>query len=341
MKILKYLLYVLLALVVIGVVLGLMGPKTYKLERSTVISASPDAVWAHMNTLKKVNEWSPFLKKDSTAVVEYSGNDGEVGSSSTWSGNKNVGKGQQTITAIVPMKSSTVKLTFFTPFGTMESEGYFNLDPDPAGTKVTWGMRGDNNFMGRIMSSMMSMEKTVGPSFESGLADLKTMVESEPKAPKMEMNYQINSGQYPGGKYLAVRKTMAISGIGDFFSKSMPVLMDALKKAKVEMAGPPSGIYFTWDEKKMESDMAVAVPIKGDMKAPAGMEVINVPAAKAFMIDYKGGYGKMGDAHMALDAHIKGNKLEQVPPVMEEYFAGPGTEPDSNKWMTKIVYLVK
>ncbi|MGB4849827.1 MAG: SRPBCC family protein [Saprospiraceae bacterium] len=340
MKILKYLLYVLLALVVIGVVLGLLGPKTYKVERSTVIAASPDAVWSHMNTLKKVNEWSPFLKADTTAVVEYAGKDGEVGSSSSWK-SKKMGNGQQTITAIDPMKSSAVELKFFMPWGDMVSGAYINLEPDPAGTKVIWGMAGKNNFVGRAMGVVMSMEKNVGPFYEKGLADLKTMVESAPKAPKMDMTYQINAGQYPGGKYLSVRKTIAMSGIADFFSKNTPLLMEALKKGKVEMAGPPSGIYYTWDEKKMESNMAVAVPIKGDMKAPAGMEVISLPANKALMIDYVGGYGKMGDAHMAMDAHIKTNKLEQVPPVMEVYFAGPGTEPDSNKWMTKIMYLVK
>ncbi|HZV70108.1 MAG TPA: SRPBCC family protein [Saprospiraceae bacterium] len=341
MKILKYLLYVLLALVVIGVILGLVGPKTYQLERSVVIDSTPDMVWPHISSLRKVNEWSPFLKMDSTAVVEYTGNDGEVGSSSSWSGNKNVGKGTQTIVSQDPMKSSVVKLTFFTPFGTMDSEGYLNLDSDPAGTKVTWGMRGENGFVGRIMSFMMSMEKAVGPSFESGLADLKAMVEAEPKAPKMDMNYPISSGDFAGGKYLAIHKTIPMSEISDFFMKSVPTLIDALKKGKVEMAGVPTGIYYTWDEKKGESDMAVGVPMKSDMKAPAGMEVIVVPAHKAMILDYKGGYSKMGDAHMAMDAHLKGNKMESMAPVVEEYYVGPAMEKDSMKWMTKIIYLVK
>lgn len=341
MKIIKYLLYVVLALVVIVVVLGLVGPKTYKLERSVVIAATPDAVWSHMNTLKKVNEWSPFLKMDSTAVVTYSGNDGEVGSSSSWSGNSKVGKGSQTITSVVPMKSSMVGLKFITPFGDMNSDGYFNLEPDGAGTKVIWGMKGENNFVGRVMSSMMSMDKNVGPSFESGLADLKKMVESSPKPAVMNPSYQVNSSQYPGGKYLAIHKTMAMSGISDFFMKGVPDLMTNVKKSKSEVTGAPVGIYYTWDEKKMETDMAVAVPIKGDIKAPSGMEVITVPAGKSMVIEYKGGYGKMGDAHVAMGNYIKENKLESMPPVMEEYLIGPGAEKDSTKWMTRIIYLVK
>src|SRR5258706_13329369 len=101
MKILKYLLYVLVALIVLGIVLGFLGPKSYQVERSIVIASTPDMIWTHMNSLKKVNEWSPFLKADPNAVVEYSGNDGEVGSKSTWS-SKKMGKGEQSLTAIEP-----------------------------------------------------------------------------------------------------------------------------------------------------------------------------------------------------------------------------------------------
>ena len=75
MKVVKVLLYGLLAFVIIGAILGLTGPKTYKVERSVVIAAAPDQVWPHMSSLRKSNEWSPFLKKDSAAVVTYSGND--------------------------------------------------------------------------------------------------------------------------------------------------------------------------------------------------------------------------------------------------------------------------
>jgi len=324
--------------VVIVIILGFFGPKTYQLERSVVIARTPDVVWPHISSLRRTNEWSPFLKMDTTMVLEYKGADGEVGSSSSWV-SKNAGKGEQTIVAIEPMKSSDVKLKFFTPFGEMESNGYLRLEPDPAGSKVTWGFKGENNFIGRVMNSLSSMEKNVGPAFESGLADLKAMAEADPKP--ATSNYQISPGQYPGGKYLAVHKTLPMSGISDFYMKNIPLLLEAVKKSKVEMSGVPSGIYYTWDEKKMETDMAAAVGIKGDMKAPSGMEVMTVPASKSLVIEYKGGYAKMGDAHMAMDAHIKDNKMEATAPVLEEYYVGPGTEPDSTKWMTRIIYLIK
>ena len=48
MKILKYLLYVLIVLILIGLILGLVGPKTKDIQRSRVIPATPEQIW-HSN----------------------------------------------------------------------------------------------------------------------------------------------------------------------------------------------------------------------------------------------------------------------------------------------------
>jgi effector-binding domain-containing protein len=54
-----------------------------------------------------------------------------------------------------------------------------------------------------------------------------------------------------------------------------------------------------------------------------------------------GGYSGIGKAHEAMDAYMASNKLEQKAPVIEEYITDPGSEPDSSKWLTKIMYLIK
>jgi len=49
----------------------------------------------------------------------------------------------------------------------------------------------------------------------------------------------------------------------------------------------------------------------------------------------------VGQAHMAMEKYINENKLEALTPAVEEYVTDPGSEPDSTKWLTKIVYFVK
>jgi effector-binding domain-containing protein len=201
-------------------------------------------------------------------------------------------------------------------------------------------MKGENGFAGRLMSSIMSMDNIMSPIFDRGLTKLSELVAA---APKMESTsaLKITPGEYPGGKYLGIRGSMSFDKLPAFYEISYGAIFPALEKAGGKPAGMPAGLYYKWDIEKMTADLAAAVAFTGDIKAPAGMEVINLPAAKSLTIDYMGGYNGVGSAHEAMDAYIRDNKLEQLTPVIEEYVTDPGSEPDSTKWLTKVVYFVK
>jgi hypothetical protein len=55
----------------------------------------------------------------------------------------------------------------------------FNFKPEGQGTAVTWSMSGTNNFIGKAFCMFMNMEKIIGPDFEKGLAELKTVAEKK------------------------------------------------------------------------------------------------------------------------------------------------------------------
>ena len=337
MKILKYLLYVLLALVVIGVILGLVGPKTYDVHRSKVIAASPAQVWPYVSNWEKINMWSPWVRMDTTLKLEYAGQQGSVGSKYSWD-SKKMGSGEQTITALDPNRSLEAELKI-KMYGESTSKTSIMLHDTAGGTEVTWGMKGENNFMGRIMSSLMNMDKMIGKEYEKGLNSLDSLMATVPKTTTPEM--KINTEDYPGGKYLGVRSTIKISEMKDFFGKNFNLAMEGAKTAKAEMAGPPSGLYYTWEQEKNMTDVAAAIPIKNDVKVPKGLTLFVIPASKALTIDYMGGYTGLGSAHGAMAAYIKSNNLTQSAPVIEEYITDHMMEKDSTKWHTKIVYFVK
>ncbi len=339
MKILKILLLVLLALVGIGIILGLFGPKTYKVERSAVITASSDAIWPHVNSIRSQNTWSPFVEQDTTMVVEYIGTDGEVGSGSKWA-SKKMGNGEQTITSVDPNKSVNTRLKFIMPWGTSESDAYLNMEPDVAGTKVTWGFGGENDFMGRIFGSIMSMENAIGPMYEKGLTNLQTLVASAPPS-TMGKKYAIKEGQYPGGTYMGVRANVSFSDMEAFYDKNLSAVMAEVEKAKITPTTMPIGIYYKWDVDKGMSDMSAGIGVPTGTKAPAGFEISTIAANKSLTMSYTGGYFGTASAHAGFDDYIKTNNLSQLSPVIEEYIVGPSSEPDSNKWVTIITYFVK
>ena len=59
--------------------------------------------------------------------------------------------------------------------GTNQAE--FTLKPAATGVSVTWAMSGQRNFMCKIFSLFMSMDRMIGKDFESGLTELKREAE--------------------------------------------------------------------------------------------------------------------------------------------------------------------
>ncbi|MDB5283734.1 MAG: hypothetical protein JWO06_2809 [Bacteroidota bacterium] len=73
MKILKYTLIAVVAVVAIFFLVAALAPKTFKVERKLTINASADAVFGELNSFQKWEAWSPWIKKDSTIKNTYEG----------------------------------------------------------------------------------------------------------------------------------------------------------------------------------------------------------------------------------------------------------------------------
>ena len=171
------LLYILIAIVGLIILLALIAPKTYDVSRSIEISRPKQQVFDYLRSLKKMDEWSPWAKKDPNMEKKFTGTDGEVGCVSYWKGNKEVGEGEQEITKIVDGQLIESELRFLKPWKST-SDCYTKVEDTASGnTKVTWGFSGKNKFPMSIMALFMSMDKMVGKDFEEGLATLKTVLE--------------------------------------------------------------------------------------------------------------------------------------------------------------------
>lgn len=153
-------------------------PDTFRIQRSTSINASPERIFALINDLPKHGAWSPWEKKDPDMKRTYSGPSSGKGAKYEWDGNKNIGKGRMEITESVPPSKVTLKLDFIKPFEA-RNLAEFILDAKDNATDVTWAMYGPNTYISKIMSLFFSIDKMVGKEFETGLANLKTLTESE------------------------------------------------------------------------------------------------------------------------------------------------------------------
>ena len=96
------------------------------------------------------------------------------------SGNDKVGEGRMTIEKSDKPSLVAIKLEFLKPFAATNT-ATFTFAPAGDGTKVTWAMDGNNNFISKAFQLFMDMDKMIGKDFEQGLANMKTAAESAPK----------------------------------------------------------------------------------------------------------------------------------------------------------------
>jgi len=152
-------------------------PSTYLVERSLVINAPPEEVFGRVSNLRKWSEWSPWEELDPNMQKAYTGEDGAVGSTYTWQGNRKAGRGRMMVSGLDEPTGATIDLQFLKPFKS-QSTTAFQLVEDGGSTRVTWTMTGAHTWMTKIMGLFVTMDKMIGKDFEKGLAKLKTISET-------------------------------------------------------------------------------------------------------------------------------------------------------------------
>ncbi|RYD58237.1 MAG: hypothetical protein EOP56_04755 [Sphingobacteriales bacterium] len=319
----------LVLLIVVVLVAGMVSPKEMRVERNIVINGNKDVVYDQVSKFHNWQNWTEWAQIDSTMQVDYTGEDGQRGSTYHWKGEK-TGEGRVTNTGAQhhEMKYSMVFLDFDS-----HSDGYIRAEDASNGqTKAVWGFVTKYSFPMNGIMAMMGMKKMLESDFDKGLARLKGVVESgKAGAPAAA----INEVQFPAHTYATIRKRVPMSEFEKFFGDAYEVLG---KEAGQRINGHAAGLIYEWDEKTMTSDIAAAFPI-ADNKPVNGATIVEVPALNAYMMTYNGPYTGSEKAHAAIGEFLKEKGLQQKL-VIEEYITGPFNEKDAAKWETNIYYLV-
>jgi effector-binding domain-containing protein len=173
--------------------------------------------------------------------------------------------------------------------------------------------------------------------FDHGLELLKNISE---KRYQTITSYEVKKVIFPARSYAVIQKEVGFDEMKDFFSRSYATIMQAMNQKKMKMIGAPVGLFYTWDEKEMKTNMAAGIPIFGSLQT-GEVKTIRLSMATAYMIDYYGAYGGTVYAHIAMDEYLKQKGLRTKMPVIEEYITDPRSEPDNSKWLTRIYYFAE
>jgi len=171
-----FLLLVLAALSAAIIYISLL-PDKFRVARSIIIDAAPEAIYPHLNDFHAWEHWSPMTRLDPAATGHHEGSPLGAGAIFTWSGDPGLGAGAMKITARSPGERVMIKRRLKKPF---EATDEFRFDLTPVGdaTEVVWQASGTLDFMGKAANLLSSLERKLGRQFEQGLSQLKQIVET-------------------------------------------------------------------------------------------------------------------------------------------------------------------
>lgn len=166
-----------LGIIVVAVLLAAgayLLPRYVTVERSVSIAAPPAEVFPIVNSLRRGEEWSPWLEMDPETALTYGGPEEGVGATMEWSSDT-IGSGRQEITLSTPAERVETALDFGAQG---PATAWFDLVPEEDGTRLTWGLNADmgNTPIGRWMGLMM--DDWVGADYQRGLANIKAIAEN-------------------------------------------------------------------------------------------------------------------------------------------------------------------
>lgn len=149
MRILKKILFFILAFVGLFLLAGLLIDKEYTVSHSVTIKKPQQEVFNYMKLFKNQENYSVWVMADPNIKLKYEGEGGTVGAKVSWDGNDDVGAGSQTITKITndrvdvdlhfirPMEGNQKGATIVTAIDANSctvTEEFYGNDPYPMNT---------------------------------------------------------------------------------------------------------------------------------------------------------------------------------------------------------------
>ncbi|MFC4817547.1 SRPBCC family protein [Flavobacterium sp. GCM10023249] len=180
MKILKKIVFALLALIGIFLIAGLFMNKNYAMEREITIDVPKDSVFNYIKYLKNQDHFSVWNQKDPNSKRTFKGTDGEVGFVYTWDSTMDdVGAGDQEIKKITIGERIDMELRFKRPFESTDYAYFITEASSPSQTKVKWGFTGTMPYPMNVIKPFMNLDEMMGKDLQAGLEQLKVLLEQK------------------------------------------------------------------------------------------------------------------------------------------------------------------
>lgn len=343
MKILKYLLFLVLILIIAGSIYVATKDGDYQVEQSKIIEAPQEMVFNEVNEYTNWENWGPWYQEAEDIAVNYEEKTSGEGAGFSWQSD-DTGDGSITTTKATPFTSIEQKISFDNPFGESVSDMYWNFEEVENGTQVTWGMKGEQSFMEKLALTFQdeSMTEMMLPMFNKGLDNLQNVISNKMDAYSINVDGVIQHG---GGYYMYTTTASKISQVDDRMGQMVTEVYSYMQENNIEISGNPFILYNEWNEDNGTAIFSVGIFTPSQVITPAKSNILNgfMPNQKVLKTTLKGDYEYLKEAWDTAYNYIQKNGLEvnDDGKPFEVYLTDPEEVVNPAKWITHIYIPVK
>ncbi|SFN48884.1 SRPBCC family protein [Salegentibacter flavus] len=343
MKIIKYLLFLLLIIVIAGSIYIATKDGEYHIEETRIIPAPVEVIFNEVNEYHNWKNWEPWSLETDDMVVEYDEKTRGKDAGYSWK-SESMGDGKIKTLDAKPFSSIDQEINFDTPFGTSTSDIYWEFNQMEDSTKVTWGMKGTQSFMEKLAFSFQSetLSEMMRPMFRKGLENLENSV-----IKKME-KFTINIDgviQHGGGYYMYTTTATKTSQVNQRVQKMIADVRTYMEENNIEISGKPFTLYNERDENAGTAIFSAGIFTPSQVVTPNNSRVLNgnLPNQKVLRATLKGDYKNLPDAWNTAYDYIEEHSLElnEEEDVFEVYITGPKSSSNPADWVTQIHFPIK
>jgi effector-binding domain-containing protein len=342
MKILKYLLFLFLILIIAGSIYVATKDGEFNTESSRLINAPAPMLFREVADLSNWKTWNAWREKEGMNM-DVAGESSGENASLNWQA-ENIRDGRITNISVIPYSKIEQDLVMQTIIGEAEGRIYWTFEPEGDQTRVSWRLEGNQSFKDKLAFTVQDDDLTdvFHPVFEQSLENLEQNV-----IQKMEA-YTINVDgvtQHGGGYYMF---TTTASRMGEVSSKAASMIQQVkiyMDQNNISISGQPLIIYNQRDDSNGTTIFSTGVPTPSQVITPSGSEILNgyLEPQKVVKTTLKGHHKNVSEAWDSTYRYIEEQNLNlNLSGQPFEIFITDPTQVDNPAlWVTEIYIPVE
>jgi len=287
-------------------------PNSLEVTRNATIARPRAAVYAMINDLRIVKEWSPFYALDPDADYSFSSEEAGQGQTMRWSSNvRQVGTGSMSIVRSVENREveSILQLgeraTLSTRLEMLPAENATSVSWEVTAECATGAINVPCRYMNLIMARMIERD------LDSGLARLKTLTEQLPNVdfeglqPLFEtveaqpFVYSVANTSSTDQAEVDRAEALGLSQVRTFMSEY-----------QLTPSGPLMRVTTDWDATQRRMSFRVGYPFSGPTPLTVvGVQIGQTPEGRALRVLHEGPRAEMQNTYAQIYAFLQAHRI--------------------------------